>query len=380
MRRAALAALVASRVWANTWAGGAQDPSSAEELARDATGELVSTGFPVDWPHGWEDVAGNGTTFSNQEQSADIRTAYGVCDAGSVWLRTYVSDPGNASANIRIYFFFDTDASPLTGGDAGADALPIQPEFTSDPSSGGYEHCLEVRGNGAVQALWQWNGSTYIDPGTTTAVGETGTGVDPILVNFDNHGYVQGNVPISELGLSDCTTVTVFIRSWNSTTPNPYGDTEIGSPGGIPGPGGEPSLDGALDGPLDASADGVPPDGGVPADGPLDAPGDRAPGDDGTTDATPDGGGRPDGRDGAPFDRGPASGGQPCTSDGDCGPGLVCHPIDLVCVDWFASGAGITQGGACSCRVADDPSGRDAPVGLMLLLLAMLARVGQRRP
>jgi hypothetical protein len=126
---------------AQTWAAGRTTPSLAEIVAIDATGEQG-------WPYGSEDVAGDGATFMQQEQSLDIRTAYAVTDAMDFWVRVYVSDTAAAGGNIIVYVFVDADMNAGTGG--GADATQVDAALVGDPTPGGYEYIIAIQGNGSL--------------------------------------------------------------------------------------------------------------------------------------------------------------------------------------------------------------------------------------
>ena len=198
---------------AQTWAAGRTTPSLAEIVAIDATGEQG-------WPYGTEDVAGDGPTFMQQEQSLDIRTAYAVTDATDFWVRVYVSDAANAGGNIIVYVFVDADQNAGTGG--GADATQVDPALVGDPTSGGYDYIIAIQGNEAL-SLYQWGGNAFnaIMPLPMNAAGEAGTDLDPILVGNDQHGYLQAQVPFGDIGLTAACDANLFIRSTNTTPMSP---------------------------------------------------------------------------------------------------------------------------------------------------------------
>ncbi len=133
---------------AQTWAGGATTPSGMELVVVDATGELL-------WPHGSEDVAGDGDTFQQSEQSIDVRTAYATTDGQRFWARIYVSDPNAPGGNVIGFVFIDSDQSAATGGPASA--TDIHPGLTTDPTGGGWESVLVIPGNGSAPSVWTWN-------------------------------------------------------------------------------------------------------------------------------------------------------------------------------------------------------------------------------
>lgn len=145
-------ALAATPAQAQTWTGGRSTPVISELVVIDATGESG-------WPFGFEDLAGDGADFGQQEQSIDIRTAYAVADNQTLWARTYVSDDNAAGGNIVVFVFIDADDDPSSGG--GADASEIHALFTDDPTPGGYEFVIEIGGNAMINDIWEWDGSAF---------------------------------------------------------------------------------------------------------------------------------------------------------------------------------------------------------------------------
>ncbi|MCC6526003.1 MAG: hypothetical protein IT373_25375, partial [Polyangiaceae bacterium] len=238
LRCAAVAAvlIVPSVALAQNWVSPRTAPWLAEIVAIDATGE---TG----WPYGAEDVAGDGlASFAQQERSIDIRSAFAAADATRLWLRSYVSDENAAGGNVRVYAFIDSDASPLSGGSAAA--TEVSPLFTTDPSNGGYEYALEIRGNATVGALWEWNQvqgqfvAATLD--AAEATGEAGQDGDPVEINGLAHGYLQASVDLARVGLTPACDARLFFRSESQGS----GDLEVGQVG--------PCV------PVDANGDDVP--------------------------------------------------------------------------------------------------------------------------
>ena len=215
--------LASGAAQAQTWVSPRTAPWLGEIVAVDATGE-------TDWPYGAEDVAGDGlANFAQQERSIDIRTAYAAADPTRLWLRTYVSDQNAAGGNVVVYAFIDADESPLTGGSAAA--TEVDPLFTTDPSNGGYEYAVEIRGNATVGALWEWNAgqaqfvAANLQPNEADA--EAGQDADPIELFGDDHGYVQTAVALARVGLTPSCTALLFFRSVSQAG----ADLEVGQVG-----------------------------------------------------------------------------------------------------------------------------------------------------
>jgi hypothetical protein len=204
---------------AQTWSNARQGPDLVELFAIDRTGE-------TDWVYGLEDVAGDGLdTFAQQEQSIDIRTAYASTDATQFWARVYVSDTAAPGGNITAYVFIDTDRNASSGGSAAATV--IDPSFDSDTSNGGYEYVLGFRGNQSITGIWEftagaWAPKTFPPP---QAAAEAGTFLDPIRLNGDVHGYLQGKVNLDVVGLTQACSANLYVRTTNNTG---KGDLEVG--------------------------------------------------------------------------------------------------------------------------------------------------------
>jgi MYXO-CTERM domain-containing protein len=215
--------LIAAEGRAQTWVGARTTPALTEIVAIDATGE-------EGWLYGQEDLAGDGLgSFKQQEQSIDVRTAYASTDAARFWVRIYVSDPNAVGGNIAVYVFVDSDASIATGGPA--IAPEIDPKFTADPSTGGYEHVLGIQGNGSISNVWDWIGDAWTPlmppPDATQAEAESGQDTDPIQINGVAHGYLQGVVDLDLVGLTQACNANLFIRSVNTSGAGD-GDLEVG--------------------------------------------------------------------------------------------------------------------------------------------------------
>lgn len=206
---AALITLHASAGSAQTWSDGHTDPSLVQIVAIDRTGE-------TDFVYGREDVAGDGLgTFSAAEAAADLRTIYASADAMRLWLRAYVAGTAAPAANARVFFFIDRDARDSSGGPARGGEL--DEALAADPSSGGYELALGVRGNGMLLGVWEWNGTMrrwveLADARAPEVAGEVGTARDPIVIFEARHGYAQLSLAHSISGLTASCGATFFVR------------------------------------------------------------------------------------------------------------------------------------------------------------------------
>jgi hypothetical protein len=193
---------------AQTWSGGRSTPPLSELVAVDATGE-------ANWPFGAEDVAGDGNVFQAAERSVDVRSVYAVTDGTRLWWRAYVSSSGAPDESLRLYLFVDSDRDQTTGGSAAASE--IDPEFTSDPTNGGYDHVFAISGEGAVIDFWDHDADDdrfVTNSGAAQrAEAESGTDTDPLLLRGDVHGYVSGNVELAALNLAALCDAALFVRA-----------------------------------------------------------------------------------------------------------------------------------------------------------------------
>lgn len=378
---------------AQTWAGARQAPALTELFAIDATGE---TG----WLYGQEDVAGDGVgSFKQQEQSIDIRTAYASTDAQRFWFRVYVSDTQTPGGNVSAYVFIDADKNASTGGSAAASA--VDAKFTTDASPGGYEFIFGVRGNASVLGVWEWRtqqadwSSKQVNP--TQATAEAGAFLDPVRLNGDQHGYLQGAVDLGVVGLTTTCTANLYVRTTNETASLGAGDLEVGQVGScIPADGNNNGVPDPVEPTAGCTTDAQCANGGLCVNGKcIFAPACASDADCAATETCTAGRCvvKPTGTtctDNAACSGLVCSGGQcvPCTPGGsECGAGSVCRP-DGRCGSGAgtgtggAGGAGVElgpedeiQGGACACSLP----GRATPLGwlsfaLPLLLLSRRAR------
>jgi hypothetical protein len=216
---------------AQTWAGQRKTPRLSQIIAIDKTGE-------PGWRFGQEDLAGDGldaANFKQPEQAVDIRTAYATTDATRFWARVYVSDPAAVASNISAYVFIDADLNAATGGPAAA--TEVNPKLTaSTPPAVGYEYVVELRGNGTVTQFWTWTlpQGPFVPtvlpspPATPQALGEAGKDLDPIRLNGNTHGYLQGSIDLALVGFTtpDVCKANIFVRSVDET--GTLGDLDVG--------------------------------------------------------------------------------------------------------------------------------------------------------
>lgn len=209
---------------AQTWAGNRERPSLREIVTIDRTGE-------TNWLWGQEDVAGDGLNlFSNAEQAIDARTVYLRVDNNRLWWRTYVSANAAPENNLTAYLFIDADLDANTG--LSAAAIDVDRALTDDPSQGGYEYVISVRGDGTESTLWEVNAArlAFVQANTTAnqLVAEAGLIVDPIRVGPNNHGYVQVAIADSAVGITAQCQARFYVRTTNQTQALGPGDLDVG--------------------------------------------------------------------------------------------------------------------------------------------------------
>jgi hypothetical protein len=204
-----LTALSASSVEAQSWASGREDPALFHVVAIDRTGE-------ADFPYGREDVAGDGLgTFSAAEASADLRTLYASAEPTQLWLRAYLAVDAAPKPSLRAFFFIDSDARASSGGPA--QGMELDEQLGDDPTTGGYERAIGVRGNGMVQGVFEWDVSMrrwleFTDARAADARGEAGLAADPLAIGAQQHGYVQIELAHSLSQLTQSCDGTLFVR------------------------------------------------------------------------------------------------------------------------------------------------------------------------
>jgi hypothetical protein len=304
-------ASTASLAEAATWTGNRTTPRLSEIVAIDATGE-------AGWPYGQEDVSGDGPAFQPQEQSVDVRTAYAAADSSLLWVRSYVSDSNSVGGSVTVFVFIDSDGNTSTGGSAASTV--IHALFTTDPSQGGYEYVMALRGNGTVSGFWQWRQqqSAFVVMQTQAgaASGEAGADTDPILINGPQHGYVQGNVSLSEVGLTPTCAAKFLFRSVNDAAGQAGGDLDVGRVAGcIPADSNSDGVPDVIVPPQGCSADAQCPGGGLCVNGKCVLP-------------------------------------HPCVDDQDCGPDEECTD-DGRCVP-RPTASGCTSNEQCDGLICED--------------------------
>jgi uncharacterized membrane protein YgcG len=230
--------LMSHQAWAQTWAANRQHPTLKEIVTIDQTGENG-------WLWGREDVAGDGLdTFEATEQAIDGRAVYVTTDNGRLWIRLTLSATTAPEGNLVFYLFIDADRDSAKGRTAAAPE--IDPAFTSDPTDGGYEYVVAVRGDGTLDSLWSLNNGVF-SPVALTAdevIVERGRAIDPLRIGTDERGYVQAAIQLSRVGLNSQCDARFFVRATNDNAVLGKGDLEIGR------------FDGCL--PSDSNRDAVP--------------------------------------------------------------------------------------------------------------------------
>ncbi len=213
---------LAKSALAQTWVPPRTTPSLVELVSVDRTGE-------PNWLYGAEDVAGDGqNTFTPAEQAIDIRTTYLVADDDDLWVRAYVSGTAAPTSDTLLFVFVDADRNPNTGGSA--IAPEIDDRFDTDPTDGGYEYVIAVRGDETVEGVWQWsNPNDQFEPVTMNvdATAEVGVDFDPIWVNDGDHGYLQVRAALGALGLNSTCNADFFVRSLNDQMSLGDGDMDV---------------------------------------------------------------------------------------------------------------------------------------------------------
>ena len=201
--------LAASPVSAQTWSTARTRPALYQIVAIDRSGELG-------WPYGREDVAGDGlTTFLEDEAASDLRTVYADANTERTWLRAYFAALRAPNANLTLFFFLDVDARDATGGPA--QGGPLGAGLAEDPTSGGYERALAVRGDGTALGAWVWdvvaNGWMPLQLNAGSVRGEAGLARDPLRILALDHAYVQVDVQHAVSGLDAACGARIFVRA-----------------------------------------------------------------------------------------------------------------------------------------------------------------------
>jgi hypothetical protein len=215
-----------SAAGAQTWTNPRGRPPLWQIIALDRSGE---TG----WLYGAEDISRDGASkLEADEASADLRSVYADADRNRVWIRAYVAASGNVSADLKMFFFIDTDERSDTG--AGADATDLRPEFETDPSAGGYERAIGVGADGMLIGAWRWDAAmsrwTALTPSANAIQIEIESDQDPLRLAGTDHAYVQIAIEHSISGLDASCNGRIFVRSWLDDPPQrAFGDAVLGA-------------------------------------------------------------------------------------------------------------------------------------------------------
>jgi hypothetical protein len=233
---------VTDHVQAQTWSAARTGPALFEIIAVDATGDAL-------WPYQQEDLAGDGAQTENADEAAvDLRSVYADARAAQLWLRAYVTAAVAPTASSVAFFFIDSDANTSSGGTA--TGAQLWPAFGPDPTPGGYERAVGLRGDGTLLGVFFWDAQkkqwVRQPDKPPLAAAETGSARDPLRLLGDDHGYFQVKLELSVAGLDDACTGTIFVRLWNDAngkrsfgddaganaamchaSPNRYGDPEL---------------------------------------------------------------------------------------------------------------------------------------------------------
>ncbi len=373
--------LSAAPVSAATWAQGTT-PRLTQIFAVDATGE-------PGWVYGQEDVFGDGlNVFTTAEQQRDLRTAYAAADANRFWARVYVSDTNAIDPAVTVFVFINSDMNTTTGG--GTVSADLSAAFTTEKSPGGYEYVLGVAGNGTIANVWSWSTTQtkYVPIPTINAsnsAAETGHDVDPIGILTAQHGYVQGNVDLNLVGLTQACNANLYVRSAATSGPSDLDMSFTTTCVPQRNANGVPTIlvpPGTCTSNAQCPQNGVCVNGqcviGVPCATTADCPANYTCGPNGT--CVPNGGGtcttQANCSNGLACVNGTCTG---CTQTSQCAAGYVCAP-NGTCVQGTGGdggvGGGHIEGGAFHCAMS---RGRGEWIVLALVGIALIAARARRR-
>ncbi|HKU39359.1 MAG TPA: hypothetical protein VJR89_14475 [Polyangiales bacterium] len=206
---------------AQSWTSPRGRPPLWQIIALDRSGD-------TSWLYGAEDIAGDGASkFEADEAAADLTSVYADADRDRVWIRAYVAGTNPIPAELITFFFIDTDADARTG--AHADAKELWAEFKTDPSSGGYERAIGVRGNGQLIGAYRWDAAqkrwTMLMPETDAIQIEIDRDQDPLPLSGKEHAYVQVAARHAISGLDAACKGSIFVRTWLDDPPQrSFGD------------------------------------------------------------------------------------------------------------------------------------------------------------
>ena len=210
----AVVAALASPTFAQTWSERRDRPALFEIVVVDETAQTL-------WPFGQEDVAKDGVANSMDDETAvDVRSVYADTRSDGLWVRAYVVSATAPTKSAVAFFFFDNDAKTTTGGKAEGDAL--FKGWSADPSAGGYELAVGMRGDGTLLGVYEWDDAKDVwtlQPDKPVLVTlETGKARDPLRLAGDDHGYFQIKLEPRVLKLGDACTGPLFVRTWNDAS------------------------------------------------------------------------------------------------------------------------------------------------------------------
>ncbi len=213
-------ATMAAHAFAQTWSSARGWPPLWQIVAIDRSGE-------AGWPYGQEDVAGDGlAAFADDEAGADLRTVYADADAQRLWLRAYMVSENPPAAALTAFFFLDIDARTDTGGPA--QGAPLAAALSADPTHGGYERAIAVRGDGGLASMWEWDAQTAawqpLQTRTGTLHAEVGRARDPLAIGPLQRAYVQADLAHELSGLNASCAGLVFVRLRYDSPPRSFGD------------------------------------------------------------------------------------------------------------------------------------------------------------
>jgi hypothetical protein len=236
----AVAVSLCSTASAQTWSLKRERPALFEIVAVDEAASTL-------WPFGQEDLAKDGVgTYAADESAVDLRSVYADTRSDGLWVRAYVASDVEPMKSAVAFFFLDNDANAKTGGKAEGDTL--FKGWSTDPSPGGYEVAVGMRGDHTLLGVWLWDDKkkdwTLQSEKPVLVTLETGKARDPLRLSGDDHGYFQMQLDLKVVALGDGCTGPLFVRTWNDASGtrafgdssdvtlckprlNAYGDPEI---------------------------------------------------------------------------------------------------------------------------------------------------------
>lgn len=210
----ALVASLCGTASAQTWSLRREQPALFEIVAIDETAQ-------PQWPFGSEDIAKDGAgTYAADEAAVDLRSVYADTRSDGFWVRAYVASAVAPMPSAVAFFFLDNDSNARTGGKAEGDGL--LDGWSTDPSPGGYEVAVGMRGDGSAIGVFFWDGAKDVwtlqpdKPALVTV--ETGNVLDPVGLSGDDHAYFQIMLDAKVVELGDGCTGPLFVRTWNDAT------------------------------------------------------------------------------------------------------------------------------------------------------------------